>query len=574
MNQRIYLLILFFSYCSIAFSQTNVSGFINANTTWDLAGSPYIVTGNILVSHGFTLTIDPGVVVKFDTAKTIQIEGQLIAIGNAANRIKLIANQPSSTNGYWGSMQFSDASVDAVYNSNGYYSGCTLQFCDILNGGAGNYGAIYVINSHPYFSNCTIAYSGKDGIQCTGGSVIVDSCTIKNCNGMGLRINSPVTLNCNWKIQNNTFEFNNGGGMNLFQSNCQSGNLLLTVSNNSFKGNSQTGGLTLINGIFNVSHNTFEDNTANAMNQMGTGLSIEEANFIIECNLFKNNNAYYRSAAAFAEARPIQTTLITKNIIRNNIFEDNFNNSNHVENSALHVGADHNTQIYIENNYFRNNSEPGGSLCYLIGNTYNNQATRFNVRNNEFQNNLCQSDVFVTSNGLGSGPNMAYISLNNFVNPTSQYAINNNLITGSPNLSADSNYWNSTSTQHVDSVIYDFFDNSNNTIVYYTTVLPAPVSIDTNSCTTLTGIINIDEQELFKIFPNPVNISISIVFDKIIHSGRVDIFNILGEKVLHENIDQESKKVIDLQSVSNGICLVKLFDGEKYFCKKIIVEHN
>ena len=47
-------------------AQTNVSGTISTNTNWVLGSSPYIVKGNLLISSGVTLTIDPGVVVKFD----------------------------------------------------------------------------------------------------------------------------------------------------------------------------------------------------------------------------------------------------------------------------------------------------------------------------------------------------------------------------------------------------------------------------------------------------------------------------------------------------------------------------
>ena len=37
---------------------TNVSGNISGNTTWNFAGSPYILTGNVTVTTGVTLTID------------------------------------------------------------------------------------------------------------------------------------------------------------------------------------------------------------------------------------------------------------------------------------------------------------------------------------------------------------------------------------------------------------------------------------------------------------------------------------------------------------------------------------
>jgi hypothetical protein len=91
-----FLLFYFFiSGISLMNAQTNVSGFISSNTTWILSGSPYIVTGNMIVSSGVTLTIDPGVVVKFDQDKTIQVDGEFHAVGMALNRITFTSNKPS-----------------------------------------------------------------------------------------------------------------------------------------------------------------------------------------------------------------------------------------------------------------------------------------------------------------------------------------------------------------------------------------------------------------------------------------------------------------------------------------------
>ncbi|MGH7456535.1 MAG: hypothetical protein ACRENG_34625, partial [bacterium] len=44
---------------------------------WTLAGSPYIVTGNIIVPAGMMLTIDPGVIVKFAGYYGLRVEGTL-----------------------------------------------------------------------------------------------------------------------------------------------------------------------------------------------------------------------------------------------------------------------------------------------------------------------------------------------------------------------------------------------------------------------------------------------------------------------------------------------------------------
>lgn len=129
MNKRIYLIILLLTCRNvISIAQTNVSGFISVNTTWDLAGSPYIVVGNVLLSHGFTLTINPGVVVKFNTDKALQIDGELIAIGTSQNRITLTSNQAVPTAGDWAKIHFADTCIDAAFNISGQYvSGCIMK---------------------------------------------------------------------------------------------------------------------------------------------------------------------------------------------------------------------------------------------------------------------------------------------------------------------------------------------------------------------------------------------------------------------------------------------------------------
>ena len=134
--------------CVVINAQTDVSGFISTNTTWNLAGSPYIVIGNTLVSQGFTLTIEPGVIVKFNTDKALQIDGELIAIGTAQNRITFTSNKVSPAAGDWAKIHFSDASVDAVFDTTGnYVAGSIMKFCDILYGGGLGFGAIHSLYS-------------------------------------------------------------------------------------------------------------------------------------------------------------------------------------------------------------------------------------------------------------------------------------------------------------------------------------------------------------------------------------------------------------------------------------------
>src|SRR5689334_7663467 len=128
-----------------ASAQTNVSGFISANTTWNLAGSPYIVVGNALLSHGYTLTIDPGVVVKFNDSCALQIDGELHAVGTASHRITFTSNQPNPASGDWAKIHFPDTCVDAMFDTNGnYVSGSIMKYCDVFYGGGLGFGAIHI----------------------------------------------------------------------------------------------------------------------------------------------------------------------------------------------------------------------------------------------------------------------------------------------------------------------------------------------------------------------------------------------------------------------------------------------
>ena len=80
-------------------ASTNISSSITTDTTWALVGSPYILEISPSINSGVTLTIEPGVVVKAKSDKSIKIKGTLVANGTAENPISFTSIKDDSVGG-------------------------------------------------------------------------------------------------------------------------------------------------------------------------------------------------------------------------------------------------------------------------------------------------------------------------------------------------------------------------------------------------------------------------------------------------------------------------------------------
>ena len=79
---------------------THVGGTITSDAIWDPAGNPYLLTDDVRVSEGVTLTLSPGVVVKADSAsRELIVFGTLVANGTAENPIVLTSSKDDSAHG-------------------------------------------------------------------------------------------------------------------------------------------------------------------------------------------------------------------------------------------------------------------------------------------------------------------------------------------------------------------------------------------------------------------------------------------------------------------------------------------
>lgn len=171
-------------------SQTNVSGGIFSNTTWTLSNSPYIVTANVVVFPGVTLTIQPGVIVKFTIGTNLEIrQSTLIANGTAADKIVFTSNNPSPYRGIW----------DQIYvnqSVNIQMKHCEFHFANKALTGQGN--NVSVVNS-----TFTQNILGMDAQSNT--NIRVDSCVFKNNDtGQSLQPGYSMSItNCHY-IRNDT----------------------------------------------------------------------------------------------------------------------------------------------------------------------------------------------------------------------------------------------------------------------------------------------------------------------------------------------------------------------------------
>ncbi|MBX7243104.1 MAG: T9SS type A sorting domain-containing protein [Bacteroidia bacterium] len=213
--------ICFFLMLNLVNAQTPVSGGIYNSTSWTLAGSPYLITGPIVVFPGKTLTIEPGVIVKVqantDTITGIsqnylEIRGNLVAVGTPSAPIVFTTDSVNSPNFipvYTPYEQWNGIRIKTEQGATASFDYFTLDHSgygiDNLNDSAS--GTISI--NHCTFSNNTWGLN-------MFGNIVIDSCIFIN-NYYPLKgdpINSLNATNCVFS-QNHAAISYYGGGSNF-----------------------------------------------------------------------------------------------------------------------------------------------------------------------------------------------------------------------------------------------------------------------------------------------------------------------------------------------------------------------
>ncbi|MDO9577086.1 MAG: T9SS type A sorting domain-containing protein [Candidatus Cloacimonadales bacterium] len=254
----------------IVFAQTNIpAGPVSG--VWTLAGSPYMVNGEIQIQSGSQLIINPGVSVYFTGHYKCIVNGRLSAVGGeGADQILLTAQ--NATTG-WHGLRFIDTNVNGQDSSKVVY--CVFHY-GIASGTGSDYqgGAIYSDNSSDLLiSHCTFEYNSAT----TGGAIYLEDSDIVILNtvitdntasgaGGGIYLNNSDIYMSNAEITNNTAYYD-GGGINCFNSDPVLDYVLLAYNQTQWNG----GGISVYNySDPEITNATISNNTAY---QAGSGIA-------------------------------------------------------------------------------------------------------------------------------------------------------------------------------------------------------------------------------------------------------------------------------------------------------------
>ncbi|MDH5779541.1 MAG: right-handed parallel beta-helix repeat-containing protein, partial [Candidatus Bathyarchaeota archaeon] len=137
---------------SVMASVTYVEGPITQDTVWTLTDSPFVVSKEIIVYPGVTLTIEPGVEIRFGGDFSLTVEGSLYASGTENRTITFTSNKDDPGAGDWNTIEFRGTSLSTLKH-------CVVQYAQH---------AVTVNGSWVTIEDCEIAHNFESGISVTG----------------------------------------------------------------------------------------------------------------------------------------------------------------------------------------------------------------------------------------------------------------------------------------------------------------------------------------------------------------------------------------------------------------------
>jgi hypothetical protein len=174
-------------------------GVLTHDETWR---GEILVTEDVVVPEGITLTIDAGTVVKFEHHRGYKVGsekigmtilGALEAVGTSESQIWFTSDAEDATNGDWRMMRFIDASEDSI-----------IEYCIIEFAQQG----INLWSSSPVISHSIVRWNNWEGIYLESYcEPLIEYCLIyeNGCNGIAMEQfnNATVRYNTIWRSGTN-----------------------------------------------------------------------------------------------------------------------------------------------------------------------------------------------------------------------------------------------------------------------------------------------------------------------------------------------------------------------------------
>ena len=302
---------------------TYVEGVITQDTIWTLVDSPIVLSNNVTVNPGVTLTIEPGVEVRFGGDFSLIVNGAIVANGTEERNIHFTTNDPSNTI-LWQTIEISATQSSLFLN-------CIMEYG--TNGITMDNGVLEVQNS-------AIRSNSQNGIIVNGGTLTIRNSEIANNSASAISVAGGNVVS----IENNIIDSNFINGVLI------AGGDQVDVYNNTLASNGN--GILLtgqLNGTTDIRQNEISPN-----NQNGILLEADTLGntVITENNITSNNCGLFVTANV--------STYITGNSISNNTvgiqydgsanhqiyFNDIYENGQGIELASSYIGIVNATHNY------------------------------------------------------------------------------------------------------------------------------------------------------------------------------------------------------------------------------------
>jgi parallel beta-helix repeat protein len=393
-----------------AVADTVPPSIINTNTTWDKIGSPYWIEYNVTVTSDATLTIEPGVEVRFNGSYSLIINGDLVAIGDPSDKIIFTSNFSSPNPGDWGSIRFNTWEYLGLYQYNSTIKHATIEYATT---------GVYCANRTIALENSMIRNNTIGVIVGNESIPFISNNTITNNDENGIdwiNTNLPPVVwlrPINW-IWNNTITNNGNKGINLITY-----TFPLIESNHIYSNNYY--GVYIYNTNAGVLNDTITDNNV-SNNWRGIYLSNSSKTNIINNTISSNTNSGIHLLSSS-----------NNNLTNNHVYDDNFgiylysSSNNNLTNNHVY---DNNFGIYLQSSSNNNmtgnnislNDDDGISLSYSSSNDIYDNTISLNVESgiscagnsdNTITSNDIENNRYGVLSGYGSDP---VINYNNIAN--------------------------------------------------------------------------------------------------------------------------------------------------------------